>query len=109
MQVRTKYEKGDFTMVPQMNRLDELSVTAQALFVWICKYADDKGQCFPSRKTLAKKLRFKNSRSIDKYIKELQSNIFIAIIKRKDYDGRNLTNIYQILSISNKDIDWKID
>lgn len=106
MQVRTRYEKGTFTVVPNVDRLSDLSPKAQALFVWLCFYADSDGICFPSRRILAEKIGINKVASVDKYIKELHDNVFVSILKRKDEDGRNLTNIYQILLAPEKDETW---
>lgn len=98
--VKVRYIKGDFAVVPNVGALQILSPQAQALFVQICVYADNFGQCFPSRKTLALGIGLKKPCSIDKYIKELEDMDFIKIEKRKDDTGENLTNIYNIITRS---------
>ena len=85
--VLTKYRKGDFTVVPNMNNLHVLSPQAQSIYLWICYFSDDLGICFPSRTTLAEKLMMKDPRSVDKYITELAYYSFIEVIKRKDDNG----------------------
>ena len=107
MQVRTKYEKGTFVILPNIDVLVNLSPVAQALYIGICKYSDNNGQCFPSRKILAKNLGYKNASSIDRYVKELASFCLIAIIRRKNDEGENLTNIYQLLLTPEKDENWQ--
>lgn len=93
-----RYRTGDFTIVPNIGRLNVVSTQAQALFMWICSYSDDSGICFPSRSTLARLVNIKSPKNIDKYIKELKDNYFIEVIKRKDEEtGENMTNVYQIL------------
>lgn len=47
-----KYEKGTFITVPNIQRLQELPPAAQALFMWLCAYADKDGRCYPSRAAL---------------------------------------------------------
>jgi len=94
-----KYIKGDFVVIPNLNALSNCSSQAQSIFIWMCSYADEYGQCFPSRSTLASLSKFKKASSVDRYIKELCEYGIIEVIKRKGEDKRNLTNIYQILSI----------
>jgi len=104
--VRTKYKKGNFAIIPNLDRLDEVSPTAQALYIWLCKYADEDGVCFPSRMTLASKLGFKQVRVVDKYLRELEAGVLISITRRRDDFSRNMTNIYRVIEISEKDDSW---
>lgn len=92
-----RYEKGNFVTVPNKKVLDQLSATAQALFVWICCYADTDGVCFPSRGTLAKNLNT-SDRTVDTYIKELEDKGFIQKTNRY-HENEKISNEYQILII----------
>lgn len=92
-----RYEKGNFITVPNRKYLQNLSATAQALFVWICNYADDDGICFPSRSTLAKKLNT-SDRTVDTYLKELEEKGFIKKTNRF-YENEKISNEYQLLII----------
>lgn len=108
--VRTRFERGSFAQVPNVDRLDHLSAQAQAVFLHLCIYADYTGLSFPRRETLAKKIQLKNARSVDKYIKELEDNVFIAVIRRKNPDTKeNLPNLYRILAVITEDDEWKSD
>ena len=97
---RMRYEKGSFTQVPNIQHLASLTPVAQALYLWICVHADDKGFCFPSRKTLAEKIGYQKPSSIDRYIKELRCGGFIEVVKRKGEQGRNQSNVYKMLLIA---------
>lgn len=90
-----KYRKGEFVIVPNTQELDKVSATAQALFVWICVYADNDGICFPSRSKLASNLNCSVS-TVDTYIKELVDCGFITKTNRKR-DNEKITNLYQIV------------
>lgn len=108
--VRTRFEGGSFAQVPNVDRLECLSAQAQAVFLHLCVYADSTGLSFPRRETLAKKIQLKNARSVDKYIKELEDNVFIAVIRRKNLNTKeNLPNLYRILAVVTEDEEWKAD
>jgi len=91
-----KYKKGTFVVVPNIDRIDILPAMGQALYVWLCKYADDEGQCFPSRKKLAGHLSC-DVRTIDKHICSLQELGFISkTTRQKKGTKQNMSNLYQI-------------
>ena len=90
-----KYEKGTFTIIPNKEVLRGKTPVLQTLFTWLCSYADEKGQCFPSRSTLASDIGV-DIRTVDKYIEELISLGLIFKEKRKNR-LKNLTNVYQIM------------
>lgn len=92
-----KYEKGNFITVPNKKSLQTLSATAQALFVWICNYADSDGVCFPSRATLAKNLNT-SDRTVDAYLRELEDKNFIQKTNRF-HKNEKISNEYQIMII----------
>ena len=92
-----KYEKGTFITVPNKNALRGLDTQSQALFVWLCAYADDEGQCFPSIKRLAKDCRT----SRDTIIRRLAVLCDKGLLeKRARYnDGQQTSNLYQIMLV----------
>lgn len=95
-----KYEKGTFIVLPNINILDTLDVTSQALFIWLCKYADDEGICFPSRSKLARHIN-RDVKTIDRHIALLEEKGFITKTKRgKIGTKENLSNLYQIQLLS---------
>lgn len=92
-----KYQKGSFITVPNKEALDGLMPFLQIVFLWICCYADDKGVCFPSRTTLARNSGC-SLKTIDRAIEGLCNAGLLKKVKRIQ-DGKNLTNIYQIMLI----------
>ncbi len=90
-----RFVKGDFITVPNKNALKSISPNAQALFMWICVYADEEGLCYPSRSTLAVNLN-SSVRTVDTYLKELEDNGFISKTKRFNKREQQ-SNLYQIL------------
>jgi hypothetical protein len=64
-----KYQKGSFITVPTSSILG-IGVGPQALYMWLCKHANNDGDCFPSRSTLANAMGC-SERSVDGYLEEL--------------------------------------
>ena len=95
-----KYNKGTFVIVPNINELALLPPTAQGLYLWICKFSDENGSCYPSRKKLASLLNC-DMRTIDKYMQILVDNELIEKTKRKkEGTNENMSNLYQLLICS---------
>lgn len=91
-----KYKPGTFILVPNIERLDVLPAIAQALFMWLCKYSDDDGICYPSRRKLAGHLSC-DVRTIDKHMIFLEETGFILKTKRsKPNSKENMSNLYQL-------------
>lgn len=93
-----RYKKGEFTVVPNLGLLSILPPQGQSIFMWICYFSDQDGVCFPSRKTLANAIGIKDARKADRYLSLLEKYGFIEVVKRKDDNGRNMTNVYRILT-----------
>lgn len=83
--------------VPNKQALMGQRPAVQAVFLWMCHFADRDGTCFPSRLTLAKHAGIGKS-SVDRAIEEL---IAIGILAKKSRfrPGRKEqdSNLYQIL------------
>lgn len=95
-----KYQKGTFTIVPNIQSLDKIDVISQALFLWICKYADDDGTCYPSRAKLARHIG-RDARTVDRHMVVLEENGYITKTKRlKAGTKENMSNLYQIELLS---------
>lgn len=91
-----KYKKGTFVVVPNMNYLSGKPTGYQALFMWLCKYADENGICYPSKKKLAENLGC-DIRTISRYINQMVKDETITKTKRrKEGDVTNKSNLYQI-------------
>ena len=75
--------------------MDEAGDTAIHLYVRLTRYADRDGECWPSRATLAEKLRV-SVKTIDRTVKELESLGAIEVVRRKDPENarRHLSSIY---------------
>lgn len=93
-----KYIKGTFVVVPQIYDLVGMSATSQALFMWLCVYANELGQCYPSRKKLAKNLSC-SIRTVDASLNELIEQGFLKKENRISGNQKQ-TNLYQIHILS---------
>lgn len=92
-----KYKKGTFTVVPNLDMLSGQCTEVQAIFLWLCHYANDSGTCYPSRKKLAKNCNM-TPKTLDKYINILINTGLIEKTYRKDpITGANTSNLYQIV------------
>lgn len=92
-----KYEKGTFTVVPNRQHLRGLPAATQAVYFWLCSYADEYGQCYPSRSTLAKDIGG-GVRTIDTHLQKLE---VIGLIEKQNRVKGNekQTNLYQLLVV----------
>lgn len=89
-----KYEKGTFITVPNIEHLSGLSGLTTALFLWICKYSDDNGECFPSRAKLAKDMSC-TVQTIDNHIKILlDKGLITKEVRKKSGTKQNMSNMY---------------
>lgn len=94
----SKYQKGTFIVVPNKEALKGAPSFVQAVFFWICSYADEEGICFPSRTSIAENAGC-SVRSVDRAIELLCATGFLEKQTRKDPSNpnRNLTSLYQIM------------
>lgn len=90
-----QYEKGSFIVVPNKGRLEGIGGNAQALFMWLCSYANTDGNCFPSIPTLAKKIGISES-SIKREIKKLVELGVVTKNQRKE-GSVYLSNEYTVV------------
>ncbi len=97
-----KYKKGSFIVIPNIQFLDGKPPAYQAIFLWLCRYADDDGICFPSREKLAKHLDM-DERTITRYItKMVEDGLIMKTKRRKTGEVKNNSNLYQILIVENQ-------
>lgn len=92
-----KYKKGEFVTVPNIKSLEGLKPQLQAIFVYICTHANEKGVCFPSIGTLAKKAGV-SYRTASNSVGELSD---LGFLKKRNVKvaGRQTSNTYQIMII----------
>lgn len=92
-----KYKKGTFVITPNIDFLNGKPAVYQSIFMWLCKYADEEGICFPTRKKLATNIGCAKE-TIDKYILLMEEDGVIIKTKRKKENSKeNTSNLYQIM------------
>lgn len=89
-----KYEKGNFITVPNKSELKKLDAHSQVLFMWLCSFTDEKGQCYPSVNRLAECCGLSRKTIIDR-VKILIDRGFLTKIPRFS-DNAQQSNLYQI-------------
>lgn len=84
--------QAGFTQVPNsVLRSPKLSAGAKLTYAMLLSYAWQNDYCFPGQETLAKDMGA-GSRSIVRYIRELEDGKFLTIKKR----GQGKVNIYEL-------------
>lgn len=89
-----KYEKGNFITVPNKSELKKLDAQSQVLFMWLCSFTDEKGQCYPSVSRLAECCGLSKRTIIDR-VKILIDKGLITKTERFIDDSQQ-TNLFQI-------------
>ena len=92
----TRYKKGSFTIVPNLDAIDGICPYAQVIYLWLCKHADENGICYPGAKRIAKKGGM-SERVVPGKVKLLEEIGVLKKTKRTKEEGGNITNLYQIM------------
>lgn len=90
-----KYEKGSFIVVPNVKNLEGLHPTAQCLYMWLCFHANQNGECYPSRATLARETSIKKLHTLDKYLNLLIDSALL-IKENRFREKEQISNNYYI-------------
>lgn len=89
-----KYEKGNFITVPNKSELKKLDAQSQVLFMWLCSFTDEKGQCYPSVNRLAECCGLSRKTIIER-VKILIDKGFLTKFHRFSENSQQ-SNLYQI-------------
>jgi len=89
-----RYEKGNFIPVPNKSELKKLDAQSQVLFMWLCSFSDEKGQCYPSVSRLAECCGLSRKTIIER-VKILIDKGFLTKSHRFS-DNSQQSNLYQI-------------
>lgn len=96
------YKKGTFVIVPNKNYLQGQKPIVLAVFFWLCSFADEYGECFPSRQRIANDCCV-TTKTVDSALKKLEELCLIEKIKRQKKDGDYQSNLYQIICLNSFD------
>lgn len=94
-------DTGPFAVVPEWVLDLEISDRALRLYTILSRYADQEGKAFPSRRTLATRLRCSVD-SVDRAMKELDAEHLVMAVHRYEDDGtgtlrRQTSNEYAVV------------
>lgn len=90
-----RYDKGNFAVVPNLRLMSNLSGNEMKVFVAVCSYADNNGECFPSRRAL-KDITGISEKAITTAISNLEEKGWLVRENRKREDGSTTSNMYTI-------------
>lgn len=76
---------------------DGLTPTKKLILLLLGAYADENGQCYPSHRHIAKKIGLKDTKGIQRTIKEFEEEGLLRIEHRKTADGGYTSNKYTLL------------
>ncbi len=89
------YHKGYFVVVPNYDYIPLMNNSTVKVYLALCKYANDKGQCYPSQNTIAN-WSMLSRRQITRCIEELKQMGLVTAIPQERKDGGYTNNLYQI-------------
>lgn len=92
-----RYQRGSFVVVPSKEVLRGMPVPAQALYMWLCAYANETGECFPARSTLARDLDC-SLNTVDRFTQLLIDRGLLKVEKRFK-NNEKITNLYTLLIV----------
>lgn len=93
-------DTGPFAMVPEWVLYHEnLSAQAVRLYATLGRHADSAAKSYPSRRRLAQLLRV-TTKSVDRYLGELEAAGAVVIEARFDDAGDRTSNEYTVLRVS---------
>lgn len=92
-----KYKKDSFIVIPNKDAIAGQKPDVQAVYFWICNFANKDGSCFPSIATLSKNAGA-SRRRVFECIKELETIGVISKETRKK-GKQNMTNVYQLMIV----------
>lgn len=88
-----------FAIIPEWVLDAEISSNAVRAYAVLRRYADSNGECFPSRGTLAARMRVSVD-TLDRVLKELVGIGALVVERRTTAGGDNDTNVYRLMSLT---------
>lgn len=89
------YVKGNFEIVPNMHLIPKMIGSTVKVYLAICKFADKRGQCYPSYTTIGAWAGI-SRRQVIRSIKELEQLRVITVVKQERSNGSQTSNLFQI-------------
>lgn len=76
--------------------VEGLSPTKKLILVLLGNYADEKNTCYPSHRHIADKVGLKDTKGVQRTIKEFEDLGYLKIERRKNEEGANTSNRYHL-------------
>lgn len=90
-----EYIKGSFVIVPNYSWIPKMTGSTVKVYLALCKYANDQGQCYPSQGTIADWLGISRMQ-VSRAVKELKEMGLVTSIPQQRKDGGWTSNLYQL-------------
>lgn len=103
---------GDSMSIEMMNgawNTEGLTPTKKLILLLLGAYADENAQCYPSHRHIAKKIGLKDTKGIQRTIKEFEELGLLRIEHRKTADGGYTSNKYTLLLPTGKSTPTRAD
>lgn len=92
---KMKYSKGTFATIPNIELLEGKNPILQTIYMWMCKFSNENGTCFPSQKKLSE-CSWTSIDSCRRYLKELEE-MWILRRERRYSDWQEITSMYYLV------------
>lgn len=88
------YRKWQFLVVPNKDIIKGKTPQLQAIYMWICSFADDEWQCYPSIQTISD-CAWCSRDTVIRKLKDLEE-LWILIRQHRFNNNEKTSNLYQI-------------
>ena len=89
------YVKGNFELVPNIHLIPQMTGSTVKVYIAICKFANKKGQCYPSYTTIGEWAGI-SRRQVMRSINELEQLRVITVVRQERTNGGFTSNLFQI-------------
>ena len=97
IQDERNFKRGDFFSMPKLAYESDLSPLAITVYGYLMYCRDERNQCWPSRKNIAKRCNIKSVSTVDKYMKELEDNGLVCKTNQTSSTTKQKTsNLYDM-------------
>lgn len=93
-----KFKKGEFLTVPNRQEVLKLRGAQLNVYLAICGYADNNGQCFPSYKSISEATGYSKRAAMDA-VEQLKEAGFFAVRTQRRPNESFTSNLYQLILI----------
>lgn len=89
------YTKGNFEIVPNIHLIPKMVGSTVKVYIAICKFANKKGQCYPSYTTISEWAGI-SRRQVMRSIQELEELKVLTVVPQNRIGGSQTSNLYQL-------------